>query len=212
MYRHAPKFLWIVKSEDSKSDVFIELTYLNVLTYGLGLKFLRQPNKFTPFRIEDYVMRDNQIPMVVFPESTKTNRVGVLNIRSNLMDKVYDIVNDHGRILIRSEIAVKKFKYFSPDNTTDTLGLKSLLNTTSQVYNNLEVVVQDIPNNNFDKTITYDRTKYKTIEEFMDSNLQSHLVEPNSRNIVSLTAKDHISFLQYFHETSKDASYVKKGD
>ncbi len=136
----------------------------------------------------------------------------MLPIRSNLLDLIYKLVREHGKLLIRSEIVVKKFKFFSPSNTTDPSGYKTLLHTCSQIYNNVEVVSQDIPNNNFNKDLASpaDLAKIKSEEDYYDQNLQSHLVEPNSRNIVSLNYNSHLSFLEYFHQTNKDASYVHK--
>lgn len=184
---------------------------MNILLYGIGLKFLFKNNKnYNEFNLTSFLNTGNHIPVVIFPECTKTNRVGVLSIRSNLMDNFYNLANENRRLLIRSEIAVKNFVYFSPDNTTDVLGLKTLFYTCSQFFNKIEIIAQDIPNNNFDRSITNDILKFNKMEEYLDQNLQSSLVEPNCRNIVSLTSKDHITFLKYFHQTSKDASYVKK--
>ena len=126
------------------------------------------------------------------------------------MDTIYSLVNEHRKILLRSEIVVKKFQFFSPNNTTDRSGFRTLLTTCSQIYNNIEVVSQDIPNNNFNKELISDIGKFKTEAEYFDSNVQANLVEPNSRNIVSLNSTSHLSFLDYFHQTNKDASYVHK--
>jgi hypothetical protein len=151
----------------------------------MGLKFLNtKTKKFSAFDIETYVQKHNQIPLVIFPENTKTNRKGVLSIRSNLMDILYKVINDHGKILIRSEIVVKKFKYFGPSNTTEFLGLWKLFWTLCQLYNEIEIYSQDIPNSNFDKGMNFDRIKFNRVEDFLDVNLQSQLVEPNNRNIV----------------------------
>ena len=128
------------------------------------------------------------------------------------MDLIYNLVNEHGKLLLRSEIIVKRFTYFNPNNTTEYSGMKTLLHTLSQIYNNVEVVTQDIPNNNFEKGLNFDKTKFNRIEDYFDNNLQSHLAEPNSRNIVSLNSTDHVRFLEYFHQTNKDASYIKKDD
>ena len=128
------------------------------------------------------------------------------------MDTIYELVNQHGNLLLRSEVVVKRFSYFNPNNTTEYSGMKTFFHTLCQLINNVEVVTQDIPNNNFEKGLNFDRLKYQRIEDYFDNNLQSHLVEPNSRNIVSLNSKDHIKFLEYFHQTSKDASYIKKED
>lgn len=102
------------------------------------------------------------------------------------MDTLYKIVNDHGRILVRPEIITKKFKYFSPSNTIDYLGIKKLFWTICQIYNEVEIYSQDIPNSNFDKGLDYDRTKYNRVEDFIDINLQYQLTEPNNRNLVKI--------------------------
>jgi len=68
MYRHAPNFLWIVKSDDNKNDKFIELSYLNVLFFGLGLKFLKVDKTSKDFDIQKYLIQDYQTPLVIFPE------------------------------------------------------------------------------------------------------------------------------------------------
>ena len=41
------------------------------------------------FDVENYITEKNQIPIIIFPECTKTNRQAILNIRSNLMDEIY---------------------------------------------------------------------------------------------------------------------------
>jgi hypothetical protein len=177
----------------------------------MGLRFLStKRNKLTPFDLEKYIGSPNHIPLVIFPENTKTNRKGVLSIKSNLMDMIYNLVNDHQKLLLRAEITVKKYKFFSPNNTIDVFGLMNVFWTCCQFYNEIELISQDIQNNNFDKSLSYDRVKYNRVEEYLDSNLQSYLGEPNYRNTVCLTSRDHIAFLEYFNQTHKDASYVKK--
>jgi hypothetical protein len=211
MYNYSPKFLWTVKSSDSKSDIFIELSYFDILIFGMGLKFLStDTKKYKAFNVENYIENTNQIPLVVFPENTKTNREGVLNIRSNNMDTLYRLINIHGKLLYRSEIFVKKYKYFTTYNTTEYYGLKNLILTASQIYNTVEIYSQDIPNVNFEKNTNCERNKYKTNEEYFDDNLQSLLHYPSHRNNVSSTSVDHISFLGYFHATNTHTKYVTK--
>lgn len=100
---------------------------------------------------------------------------------------LYNLIEDHGKILLRSEIISKRFKFYNPNNTTEYLGLKTLFLTCSQLINIIEIYSQDISNSNFDKTNSYDITKFKTIEENLDSNLQELLAEPSQRNIVKDT-------------------------
>jgi hypothetical protein len=100
------------------------------------------------------------------------------------MDLIYKIVNDHSKVLLRSEIISKKFKYFNLNNTTEYLGLKTLFYTCSQIYDPVEIYSQDILNSNFDMNADYDKNKYKNVEESLDSTLQSFLFEPTHRNTV----------------------------
>jgi hypothetical protein len=166
--------------------VFKELSYFDILLYGMGLKFLStSKTTSSAFNVSEYIVQDNQTPLVIFPEATKTNRKAVIAIRSNLMDTVYDLINEHGNLLIRSEIVVKKFKYFNPSNTTDHTGIKTLLHTLSQVFNEVEVVSQDIPNGNFDKSKKAEQNiSSENSVEYFDTILQSHLMEPLVRNSV----------------------------
>ena len=101
---YSPKFLYIVKSNDNKNDYFIELSYINILFYGLGIKFLSYSKNDKKFNIENYITEKNQIPIIIFPECTKTNRQAILNIRSNLMDQIYEISRNHQKILMRKQI------------------------------------------------------------------------------------------------------------
>lgn len=100
------------------------------------------------------------------------------------MDALYTLTNEHNKILLRSEIVIKRFKHFSPSNTTEYHGYRKLFWTCCQLINKVELYSQDIMNNNFDKTIDYDKKKYNKVEEVLDANLQSYLVEPENRNIV----------------------------
>lgn len=69
MTNYSPIFLWIVKSEDSKKDYFTELSYIDVLFFGMGLKFLStRTRKFKEFNIDAHVQSLNQTPIVIFPE------------------------------------------------------------------------------------------------------------------------------------------------
>jgi hypothetical protein len=102
------------------------------------------------------------------------------------MDKLYTIIEEHGKILLRSERYICRFKHFSPNNTTEISGLKKTFLASSQVYNYFELYSNDIPNANFDKTLKYDRNKFSKIEEFFDNNLQESIVDPNNHNLVKI--------------------------
>jgi hypothetical protein len=150
----------------------------------MGLKFLSNNKNYTRFDINAHIT-DNTTPLVIFPESTKTNRKGVLTIRSNLLDIVYNLVETK-RILVWSEFAVIRYKYFSPNNTTEYLGINNLFFTLCQIYNSIDIYSMIIHNQDLNRNATYDRLKFKTVEDYLDNNVQSCIADPLHKNIVRL--------------------------
>ncbi len=149
----------------------------------MGLKFL-SGNNYRRFDINTHFAdREEAVPLVIFPECTKTNRKGVLSIRSNLMDELYTLVGSK-RILVWSEYAVVRYKYFSPNNTTEYLGIKDLFHTLSQVYNSIDIYSMMIHNQDLNRNATYDKLKFKSVEEYLDNNIQSCIADPVNKNIV----------------------------
>ena len=150
----------------------------------------------------------NGRPLLIFPEATKSNRLAVLPIRSNLMDEIYKMAQKNS-INIRSEIVINKNYDI---NTTDTFGLKSLFNLCCDFCTSIEICSQDIKNDNFsEENNDYDQNKYNNFNSYLDSILQEYLMEPLHRNVVSLNSFDHERFIEYFKKTNKDskANYIK---
>jgi hypothetical protein len=209
VYNYNPKILYIAKSKDNKQDGFIELSYLSIFSYGLGIKFNRFNPKKKYFDINKYFEQNkNGRPLLIFPEATKSNRLAVLPIRSNLMDEIYKMAQKNS-INIRSEIIINKNYDI---NTTDTFGLKSLFNLCCNFCTSIEICSQDIKNDNFsEENNDYDQNKYNNFNSYLDSILQEYLMEPLHRNVVSLNSFDHERFIEYFKKTNKDskANYIK---
>ena len=212
-YNYSPIFLYIAKSKDNKNDSYIELSFFNFLFYGSGIKFPKYNKNKKYFDLNNYLDNNkNSKPIVIFPEVTKSNRLAVLPIRSNLMDQIYARAQNKKNLNIRSEIIVNK-KY--DINTTDTFGMKSLFNLCCNFYTPIEVYSQDIKNDNFiEENAEYDTEKYKSFNLYLDSIIQEYLMEPIHRNCVSLNSFDHEKFIEYFKKTNKDskANYVKKNE
>ena len=99
------------------------------------------------------------------------------------MDEIYNLV-DTKRILVWSEFAVVRYKYFSPNNTTEYLGVKNLFHTLSQIYNSIEIYSMIIHNQDLSKNAIYDKIKFKTVEDYLDNNIQSCIADPLNKNIV----------------------------
>ena len=215
-FNYNPKFLYIAKSKDNKNDAYVELSFFSLLFYGSGIKFPKylssKKNKY--FDLNNYLDKNkNGKPVVIFPEATKSNRLAVLPIRSNLMDQIYQRAqNKKANLNIRSEIIINK-KY--EINTTDTFGMKSLFNLCCSFYTPIEVYSQDIKNENLiEENVEYDTNKYTSFNLYLDSIIQEYLMEPSHRNCVSLNSFDHEKFIEYFKKTNTDskANYVKKNN
>ena len=210
MYNYSPKFLVIAKSENNDQDYFIELSYYQIFFFSLGNRFPVASEDGVKFDFEKYILEPSHLPMVIFPECSKTNRMGVLSIRSNLFDKIYELVKNHEKILIRSEIIINKNGDY---NTTDAKGYKSLFWLCLNYHVLIDIYSQDVLNDTFsDEDVEYDKKKFKTVNEYFDFNLQELLMDPNHRSTVKLSYKDLIKFIDYYNKTSSDknASYVKK--
>ena len=211
---YSPKFLYIAKSKNNENDLFFELSFFTFFFYAIGIKFpknnSKEKNKY--FNLNKYLDNNkNGKPLVIFPEATKSNRLAVLPVRSNLMDEIYDIAkNKENKINIRSEIIVNKNYEI---NTTDTFGIKSLFSLCCNFYTPVEIYSQDINCENFiEENLDYDKEKYPTFNLYLDFVIQEYLMEPTHRNCVFLNSFDHEKFIDYYKKTSSDskANYVKK--
>jgi hypothetical protein len=112
-----------------------------------------------------------------------------LNVKSKAMNELYLLLWDYPKYGVRVDNFVCNFKYFSPYNTVESSGLKKLFYTFAQIYNNLEIYSQDLNAINFDKTINFDKNKFKDINEFLDNQIQSYIVQPEHRYCVNLCIK-----------------------
>lgn len=101
------------------------------------------------------------------------------------MSKLYEILGDNPRFPIRAVSFACRYKHFSPYNTVENSGLKNLFYTTVQLINHIEIISQDVQGVNFDKNTKYDTSKFKTIDDYFDSEIQSLLVLPENRYCVS---------------------------
>ena len=209
VYNYNPRILYIAKSSNNQQDAFFELSYISIFFYGAGIKFIKYNPKKKYFDFNNYLDKNkNERPLLIFPEATKSNRLAVLPIRSNLMDDIYKRAQKN-IINIRSEIIINKNYEI---NTTDTFGLKSIFNLCCNFYSPVELYSQDIKNSNFlEDNNEYDKTKFTNFNLYLDSIIQEYLMEPMHRNLVSLNSFDHEKFIEYFRKTNKDskANYIK---
>jgi len=206
LYKYSPSFLWQVKSQKDDKDFWYELSYFQVLTYGLGLTFINFETcpiniRRKKFFMKDYFNNKNTTrPYVIFPEATKTNRSGVLKIASSAMKEVYEL----GKIVSKPNIAFKieafdySYKYFQPNNTTDSAGLCMLFKTCCQFSNRLLVYSQDSSSLIFDKGNDEKEKLISTKADEYDKLIQSYLATPDNKFYLSIDSKKHVEFLEFY--------------
>ena len=71
-------------------------------------------------------------PVVIFPEGTKTNGLGILNIDEGLVEMIGNAAGLEENLRVHAIRFDHKFQYFSPYNTTDRLGLWSVIGIIQQ--------------------------------------------------------------------------------
>lgn len=236
VYNHSPKILYLIKSskelsknKETSVDILVQLSYLDIFTFGAGIKIdtidndttLNQINQnelkyFNGRKVFDLTkelsnQKQSNIPILIFPEGTKTTREACLNIRSSVMNNLYDNLLKN-KCDIFCFVTIYKYDYFCPNNTTDTKGLKNLILTMSQLYNKVKLQGVKINANNFDVE-RVDRSlvqKYKNKYYYYDSLIQEILTYSEFRNnIVNLNCLDHIEFLEFYNLANSSTNYVK---
>jgi len=103
------------------------------------------------------------------------------------MSNLYSLLADKPNLIVRVDNFTSKFKYFSPYNTVESSGLVKLFYTLSQLYNNIEIYSQDLNSMNFDRSVKFSIDKFKNIDEFFDSQIQSYIVQPENRYCVDVS-------------------------
>lgn len=77
-------------------------------------------------------------PIIIHPEGTKTNGLGVLQIDKDLITMITDAA-DKGALKIHTLRFDYEFKYWAPMNTTDSSGFRNLMSSVQQFTSKMKV-------------------------------------------------------------------------
>lgn len=222
LYCYTPHIVMRVANQDEKNEILVKIPYISAFKYIVSNFYLTVispkefdniKKKYSEFKISEYIQNSDMTPVLFFPENMKTTRECALKIRSNIID---DLVKNfiEKKIDLICHISIYNFTYFCPNNTTDNLGAKNLIEICSQVYNSTSYQYTVLNRSNFsvndvDKKIL---NQFKTNEEYIDSLIQENLTHPEFRNNrVSLSCINGLEFLD-FYEKSMSKEYLKKVD
>lgn len=125
---YSPTFTALCKGEKSGKYGFRKLGMFEVPFYAMGIKFpetVRETdgNFFTDLR----ALKDSQYvksrPIVIFPEGTKTNGMGILNFEEGVSEIIIKAALDGMHVhTLRFDYA---YNHSTPYNSTDVFGLKA---------------------------------------------------------------------------------------
>lgn len=131
-------------------------------------------------------------PIVVFPEGTKTNGNGILQIEEGLMEMI-DQAALKEKLSIHAIRFDHDFTYFSPYNTTDSFGARNLFGClcqlTTRYQNQLFFNIQD------------NLQKIEDKEERYDLIRRSLMIRRKEHYMKNLSWRDHQKFLEYWNST-----------
>ena len=114
---------------------------------AIGLKFPETVTSQNPkiyYNIKDLMENcgighyKGKSPIVIHPEGTKTNGLGVLEIDVDLIRMIAEAA-DKGALKIHSLRFDYEFKFYAPMNTTDESGYTNLLGSIQQFTSKMKI-------------------------------------------------------------------------
>ena len=78
-------------------------------------------------------------PVVIHPEGTKTNGLGVLEIPKELIKMICEAGSLNGNLRIHSMRFDYEYKYFAPMNTTDSWGIRNVVDNVYQFTSKMKI-------------------------------------------------------------------------
>ena len=213
MQTFSPVFTKIVVVEKSNGERKAGLRILGPIesilaAIGLDLPEVVQKEKsyiyFNVKKLKEeagFLWYKGQRPVVIFPEGTKTNGLGILNIEPNIIKMINDAGGIDQNLRCHGVRFDHKFAYFAAYNSTDSWGLKSVINLTCQFtschiiqyYFNMEGVLHDC----------VEADKHEFVKRCL-------MIRRKEQSMKNLDWRDHQEFLSYWNDTYNKGTYSSK--
>lgn len=156
------KAVVVEKGKDRKVGLRI-LGYIEMLFHAIGIKFpevVNEDKSYIYYSIKEirenggFLCARGLKPVVVFPECTKTNGNGVLNLEMDIVKMIGKAAHPDENLRIHALRFDHVFEYHSPYNTHDEWGFVHYFNMltqftaklTTQYYQNIGGVIYDCQN------------------------------------------------------------------
>ena len=133
-------------------------------------------------------------PLVIFPEGTKTNGLGIIDIEQDIISIIVQAAVSE-KLRVTSIRFDHEFTYFSPYNTTDRLGLRHFMSTISQFSSKYFV--------QFYFNLENELKQLQSGQEQTDFIKRSLMIRRKEQSMSSLNWRSHVEFLKLW--AMKDA-------
>lgn len=133
----------IIEKDNKRKVGFKPLSILEFYSHAFGIKFpqiLKEESDDVFYSVEDlmtsqkFLCNNAKRPVCIFPELTKTNGLGILNIEADIIAMIMEAAKNK-EIKITAIRFDHKFKYFSSFNSYDEVGLNVLKGQLCQFTN-----------------------------------------------------------------------------
>jgi len=141
-------------------------------------------------------------PIVLFPEGTKTNGLGVLNIDEGVIKLIDEAAHLDSNLRVHAVRFDHQFAYYSPINTTEYSGLHNFLGTIAQFSSRYTVQYYF----NLEGMLYNDCKTAQQKSDFVKTVLMTRRKEQMMKN---LDWRDHREFLKYWNKTKTVEDYEK---
>ena len=147
----SPLFTKIVYVELPNGETKVGLRalgFFETLWSAIGLSFPETITSESPnvyYNIKELIANSGfahykgKRPVVIHPEGTKTNGLGVLEIPKDIVKMILEAGSLNGNLRIHSFRFDYEYKYFAPMNTTDSWGIRNFLNNVYQFTSKMKI-------------------------------------------------------------------------
>lgn len=132
----------IVKAQGNRKAGLRILGFFESIWHAIGIQFPETIDSSDStkvyFSIKElresagFICKKSNVPVVVMPEGTKTNGLGIIDIEKGIIEMIVEAAGVEHNLSVHSIRFDHTFKYYAPYNTTDTLGLYNFIACTSQ--------------------------------------------------------------------------------
>lgn len=199
----------IVKAQGNRKAGLRVLGLFETLFHAIGIKFPETINSDSNTKVyfsikelkqnNGFLCKNPNVPVVVMPEGTKTNGLGIIDIEKGIIEMLVEAADIKENLRVHSIRFDHSFKYFAPYNTTNASGWSNFIACTSQFTS--KYIVQFYFNIN---GVLKECQNFQDKKEFIKKTL---MIRTKEQSLSSLSWREHEEFIKLWNQTADKKSY-----